>query len=215
MTPTPLPTVILEQIEAAALALKQGELVAYPTETVYGLGADPGRGAALEKLLRLKGREATKGLILLVAGAAEVERVALPPSPLARALMARFWPGPLTLVIPARPELSPLVTGGHGWVAVRHSPSPVVTTLLERFGAPLVSTSANPSGVPTPARGEELRRLWGKALAVVVDHPGNGGGGQPSTVIRVDGERLEGLREGAIPFEGLVRAVTYSGRRGG
>lgn len=207
-----LPAALQTQVLAAAQALRRGGLVAYPTETVYGLGADPRQESALHALLRLKGRGAEKGLILLVAGVEAVTQAALPPSPLARHLMESFWPGPLTLVLPARPDLSRLVTGSGGWVALRHSPSPVVAALLERFGAPIVSTSANPSGQPTPVHGAEIRRLWGEALAGVVELPhGTAQASRPSTVVKVEGEGVTLLREGALAAEEVRRAVAAWG----
>ena len=195
-------------LEEAVAALARGEVIAHPTETVFGLAADPFNPEALERLLRLKGRAPDKGFILLVAGAGEAEtgRLIEPPTPLARRLMERFWPGPLTLALPARAGLPPLLTGGRTHLALRHSSSPLVAALLSVWRGPLVSTSANPGGQPPPRHGDVVRRQWGAALSVVLDGVSDAAA-VPSTIVRVEGDRADLLRVGAVTRRALLAAI--------
>jgi L-threonylcarbamoyladenylate synthase len=156
-------------------------LVAYPTEAVYGLGCDPLNGEAVERLLELKGRARTKGVILI---AAEFEQlrpyVALPPpEQLDRALAS--WPGPVTWIFPARPGLPGWLTGGRPTVAVRVTDHPLAAALCRAFGGPLVSTSANRSGQPPARAGWPLRLRFGCALDAVLEAP-LGGRSRPSEI---------------------------------
>lgn len=199
--PSPTP------VHQAVAVLARGGIIAHPTETVYGLAVDPDNESALLRLSRLKGRSVGKGFILLVSGLPQLAGLVRQPlSPLAKRLVDRFWPGPLTLVLPALPGLSPLLTGGTGRVAVRQSPSEMVATLLRLWQKPLVSTSANVSGGETPRRGGEVRAFWGKRVDLVLDGE-SGGVGQPSTVVRVDLDRVWLLRAGAMPLEQLLPVV--------
>src|SRR5919197_2734333 len=120
---------VAARVAAAAARLREGALVAYPTETFYGLGALASRGDALRRLAAAKLRPADKALPLLAADVEQVARVASLDDPLARRLSERFWPGPLTLVLPARPSLSPLVTSGGSTVAIRVPGSAVARAL--------------------------------------------------------------------------------------
>ncbi|MEO5365697.1 MAG: L-threonylcarbamoyladenylate synthase [Magnetococcus sp. WYHC-3] len=189
----------------AVEVLEAGGIVACATETLYGLSVDPLQPAAVERLLQLKGRGGGRGLILLVPAAADVHRLA-DPSPRALRLMARFWPGPLTLVLPARPGLSAAVTvrdGSHDWVALRHSPAPAVTNLLRAWGGALVSTSANVSGQPPLADAAAIQRSFGAAVPVIL--PGAvDPAARPSSVVRVEGPQVTLLRDGALDWKQIV-----------
>lgn len=198
------PAVAIE-IERLAALLRGGGVIAYPTETFYGLGALARDGAALERLARAKGRPEGKPLPLIAADLAMVEQVA-EPGVTARRLAGRFWPGPLTLVLPARAGLPEPITAGTGTVGIRVPGSEVARALCRAAGGPIVSTSANPSGGPPPSSAGELDA----ALLALIDGVLDAGatpGGQPSTVVRVDGERLTLLREGAVPFDAVERAA--------
>lgn len=187
-------------LEQAAETLHDGRLVAYPTETYYGLAADPWQPAALERLLRLKGRDPRAPLPLILPSRDHLAALVAEVPVAAEALMDRHWPGPLTLVLPARPGLpSPLV--GPDGVGVRLSPHPVATGLAMRLDAPLVATSANRSGEPPAQTVDEVaRRLPGVDL--VLDG-GPATGGRPSTVVAVDpAGTLKVLRHGAIHVRG-------------
>jgi len=180
-------------VALAAAALARGEVVAYPTETFYGLGVDALAPAALARLAALKGRGADKALSVLVVGEAMLARLVAEVPPRARALMRAHWPGALTIALPARPGL-PAALVSDGCVAVRESPHPLARALVAAFGGPVTATSANPAGAP-PAR-----------TAATVDFPdgclildgGETPGGLPSTLVRVRGDAVELLRPGAV-----------------
>lgn len=192
--------------EAAAI-LREGGLVAFPTETVYGLGADAGNGRAVAGIYAAKGRPSFNPLIVHLPGAEEVDRLAEVPER-ARDLMAAFWPGPLTLVLPLREgaPLSPLVTAGLPSVALRAPAHPLARALLEAAGRPLAAPSANPSGRVSPTTaGHVLAGLAGRIDAVL-----DGGAcavGLESTILALGpgGPRL--LRAGGLPVETLEAAL--------
>ncbi len=193
---------MIVSVERAVALLAAGELVAYPTETVYGLGADALSPRALERLLAYKGRARDRGLSVLVCDAAALARWApgLPPS--AARLAARFWPGPLTLVVAAAPALDGVATAlGVGF---RCSPQSTAASLVQRLGRPLVSTSCNASGAPPCSDAAEVARAFGPELAIAGGEPASGLA--PSTVVAVrpDGSLMP-LRVGAIPFEVLEK----------
>jgi L-threonylcarbamoyladenylate synthase len=180
----------------AAAAIAAGRLVAYPTETFYGLAADPWQPAALARLLDLKGRPAGAPLPVILAHrdhlAALVDRI--PDA--ARALMDRHWPGPLTLVLPARPGLPAPLLSAWG-VGVRVTPHPVAAGLATRLAGPLVATSANRRGAPPAQTADEVAAELPE-VDLVVDG-GSVAGGAPSTVVAVDAAgTLTILRAGAI-----------------
>ena len=143
-------------IEEAAEFLRKDGIVAYPTDTLYGLGADPFSSNALSKILLVKGRNADKGLPLLLADADDVELVARPHSPLFQTLADAFWPGPLTLVLQPAPGLPDPVLGPTGAVGVRVPDHPVPRALASALGKPIVGTSANPSGGPDPITAQQV-----------------------------------------------------------
>jgi L-threonylcarbamoyladenylate synthase len=182
-------------IDQAAAALRRGEIVAFPTESSWGLGVDACSATALERLFALKDREPGKPPPLLVDGRAMVERLVARVPPRAAELMDRFWPGALTLVLPARAELpAPLVLDGG--VGVRHSPHSLATALVTAFGSPVTATSANLSGHPAAMTAAEVRAAFGDRVFVL---DGDAGGAAPSTVVRVgDDGTLTVLRRGAI-----------------
>jgi L-threonylcarbamoyladenylate synthase len=197
---------LAERIAAAAAVLRRGGVVVYPTETLYGLGARADDEAALARLARAKLRPEGKPLPLVAADLAQVERVATLAGPAAR-VAARLWPGPLTLVLPARAGVSAAVTGGTGTVGIRIPGSEVARALALGAGAPLVSTSANPSGGPPPSTVAALD----PALVAAVDHVLDGGatpGGDPSTVVEIgpDGA-VRVLRAGAVDPARVVEAA--------
>jgi L-threonylcarbamoyladenylate synthase len=192
------------RVREAAEVLRRGGVVAYPTETFYGLGALARDAAAVERLARAKGRPGGKPLPLLAADRAQVDQVAEVGDVAAR-LAAALWPGPLTLVLPARPGLPEAITAGTGTVGIRVPGSEVARALARHAGGPLVSTSANLSGAPPPAAPDELE----PSLAARIDGVLDGGrtpGGLPSTVVAIEGERIRLVRAGAVPYD-VVRAA--------
>jgi L-threonylcarbamoyladenylate synthase len=190
--------------EAAAL-LRRGGLVAYPTETFYAVGALARDAAAVERLARAKGRSDGKPLPLLAADVAAVSEVAVLDGPAAR-LARRFWPGPLTLVLPARPGLPAAVTAGTGTVGIRVPGSDIARALAGAAGGPLVATSANLAGAPPPAQAGAIAAELRARLDGVLDG-GATPGGLPSTVAQLDGDRVRVLRAGPISAEALERSV--------
>ena len=139
------------QLRAAARSLRAGSILAYPTEGVFGLGCDPDQPAALRRLLALKARRADKGLILLAADVSQLSRFMAPLTPAQREQLAASWPGPVTWIVPARPGLDPLLTGGRATLAMRVTAHAPARALCRAFGGAIVSTSANRSG-DLPAR---------------------------------------------------------------
>lgn len=194
-------------VQEAVAALRAGRLVVYPTETVYGLGADATSRVGLDALLMLKGRSADKGLSVLVADLDSGRSLlSEEPSPAARDLARAFWPGPLTLVLPAASSLPSALLGATGGVGLRCSPDPVATALVQGFGRPITATSANPSGLPPATDVETARTYFGGLVECYLDG-GPRTGGAVSTVV----EFLEGRailrRAGAIEARRLASIV--------
>jgi len=189
----------------AAALLREGRLVAFPTETVYGLGADARQGEAVAGIFAAKGRPRFNPLIVHVADMKTAEQVAEFSEP-ARALAARFWPGPLTLVLPLRRDagISDLVTADLDTVAVRMPAHPVARALLRAFGGPLAAPSANPSGKVSPTEADHVLEGLSGRIAAVID-----GGACPvgveSTILSFDPPTL--LRPGGLDVETLEEAL--------
>ncbi|MFH2005954.1 MAG: L-threonylcarbamoyladenylate synthase [bacterium] len=182
-------------VARAIRTLRRGGLVVFPTETFYGLAVDPWNETALSRLLERKQRSPDHPLPLILADRDQLSRLVDRVSPEATALMDRFWPGPLTLVLPARPGLPGALISERG-VGVRVSPHPIARALAAGLGSPLVATSANRRGLPPPLSVTEAHRNLGP-----VDLTLNGGpttGGAPSTVVAFSASgEMEVLRQGA------------------
>jgi len=191
-------------VTAALQALEAGRVVALPTDTVYGLGVDPFRPGASDRLFAIKRRPRTVDLPLLVAGADQVLTVATAVPPIAARLMGRYWPGPLTLVVPRRPDLAADLGDDEATVGVRCPDHEVPLALCRRRG-PLATTSANLHGQPTLTTAAEVEAALGEALAVVLD--GGPCAGEPSTVVDCTGEAPKCLREGRIPWTEIQSAL--------
>jgi len=187
----------LSALDAAARVLRAGGLVAFPTETFYGLGANALDPEAVARVFRAKGRPADKPLLVLVGSVAMVSRVALVIPPLAGRLIARHWPGPLTLVLPARPELPDALTAGTGTIGVRLPGHPIARALVQAAGVPLTAPSANPHGGPSPRAAGEVLAALGERVDVVLDG-GPTTGGPPSTVLDVTRTPARLVRAGAV-----------------
>jgi L-threonylcarbamoyladenylate synthase len=192
-------------LPALAALLRAGELVAFPTETVYGLGADAGNPDAVLKIYETKGRPRFNPLIVHVADLAMAETFATFP-PLAQRL-ARFWPGPLTLVLPKRPgaRLSDIVTAGLDTVGIRIPDHPAALALIRAAGVPLAAPSANPSGRLSPTTAEQVNKGF-QGLVPVLDG-GASTRGVESTIVAVDGDTVTQLRAGALPREEIEAAI--------
>lgn len=186
-------------------ALQAGRIVVFPTDTLYGLGADPGSAEALGRLVSLKGRTAGKPIPLLLDSAERAGSFAAEVPEAARRLMERFWPGALTIVLPAAPRLHPAVTGAGRTVGLRVPDHPVPLALARALGGAVTGTSANRSGGPAGWRepGEIAREFAGGVEWILWDGPSRAEGDEASpgsTVVSVEGGRPLLLREGEIPF---------------
>jgi L-threonylcarbamoyladenylate synthase len=181
----------------AAEALRRGELVAFPTETFYGLGAAALDAAAVRRVFEVKGRPESRPLLVLVDSEAMVDAVAAEIPAAARALMARHWPGPLTLVLRARPVVPVEVHAGTGTIGVRLSPHPVARGLVGALGAPVTAPSANLTGEPPPSDAAAVLRAFDGRIALVLD-AGPTPGGSPSTVLDMTDDPPRLVRPGAV-----------------
>ncbi|HEX8457198.1 MAG TPA: L-threonylcarbamoyladenylate synthase [Pyrinomonadaceae bacterium] len=201
-----------ETREHAAALVKAGGLISFRTDTFYGLGADPFNREALGRLLALKGREDGKPILLVIADATEVTRFNARGGRLFDALSARHWPGALTLVVGARPELPEELTAGTGTIGLRLPADEDVRELLRACGGALTATSANRAGEPPARTATEAAGAFPEGLALIID----GGAARleaPSTVLDVSGDdeaRL--IREGAVSWRVLQETIREAGR---
>lgn len=187
----------------AVEALRAGELVVFPTETLYGVGCDATDERAVARLCALKERGADKGFLAIVDGTEMLARLTEEPSAEARALMHAFWPGPLTILFAARAGL-PEALVVDGKVAVRHSSHPVAASLARALGRPVAAPSANPAGREPARDAAAARAYFGDAVACYID--AGPIAGLPSTLVD-PGPPLRVLREGAIPRAALDEAL--------
>lgn len=185
----------------AAEVLRRGGLVAFPTETFYGLGAAALDAGAVRRVFEVKGRPESRPLLVLVDSEAMVDMVAAEVPAAARALMARHWPGPLTLVVRARPVVPVEVHAGTGTVGVRLSPHPVATGLVRALGAPVTAPSANLTGERPPSDAGAVHRVFDGKIELILD-AGRTPGGRPSTVLDVTVDPPRVVRAGAVVVEG-------------
>ncbi len=187
-------------IERAARQICHGGVVAFPTETVYGLGADALNGAAVERIFEIKGRPRHDPLIVHVATMGQLEVLASRVPPAARELAARFWPGPLTLVLTRAPIVPDVVTAGLSTVALRMPDHRLALALIRAADRPIAAPSANPFGMVSPVTADHVRRQLGDRVDMILD-----GGpcrvGIESTIIALDGESPVLLRQGGISME--------------
>ncbi|MBU0726377.1 MAG: threonylcarbamoyl-AMP synthase [Alphaproteobacteria bacterium] len=196
-----------DAIAQAAAHLRAGRLVAFPTETVYGLGGDATDDHAVAAIFAAKGRPSFNPLISHLPDLDAARKLAI-FTPLAERLAANFWPGPLTLVLRRRPDcpVSHLACAGLDTIALRVPAHPVATRLLRATGRPVVAPSANPSGKVSPTQAQHVRNLLGDRLALVLD----GGAcaiGVESSVVDATGDRPVLLRPGGVTLEALEQAV--------
>ncbi|HWU20995.1 MAG TPA: L-threonylcarbamoyladenylate synthase [Nocardioides sp.] len=209
MTATRMPTTTEEEIEealdAASLAVRRGQPVVLPTDTVYGIGADAFDPAAVASLLEAKGRGRDMPPPVLVTSAATLDALASRVPDYVRTLVARFWPGPLTVVCHQQPSLQWDLGETRGTVAVRVPDHDIARRLLERTG-PLAVSSANLTGEPAATDAERALAMLGESVSVVID-AGTSPGGEPSTIIDATGDRPRLLRAGAIPVADLDAAL--------
>ncbi len=193
-----------QAIPRALVVLQSDGLVAFPTDTVYGVGALAFHAAAVRSIYTAKQRPVEKAIPVLIADPGDLERVTLDVPPAASILASRFWPGALTLVVPKHPDLPRVVSDGPA-VAVRIPDHPVARLLLRSAG-PLAVTSANISGQPSPCTAQEVLTQLSGRIAFVLDG-GATQGGVPSTVVDCMGVEPRILREGPIPGREIRAAL--------
>jgi L-threonylcarbamoyladenylate synthase len=195
-----------DQIEKAATLLNAGELVAFPTETVYGLGGDAGNLAAVARIFAAKDRPASHPLIVHVSNLTAARRWATAFPDSAARLAEAFWPGPLTLVVPKAAHVLAAVTGGQSTIALRAPAHPVARALLAAFGRGIAAPSANRYGRISPTRADDVREELGDRVAMVLDG-GDCEVGLESTIVAcLDGQAMV-LRPGAVSRRQIADVV--------
>jgi L-threonylcarbamoyladenylate synthase len=196
----------IQSLPEAIDALSTGELVVYPTETFYALGADPFSSAALKRLFAVKGRDAARLVALIAADRDSAFSLAAEVPPAARRLADLFWPGPLTLILPARAGLPAQIAGAERRVGVRVSPHPIARALTRALGRPITATSANLSGQPPVRTLVEARAALGDKVKVFLEG-GTLAASAPSTIVSVTVAEWTVVREGAIKERELAAAL--------
>lgn len=194
-----------EVIERAAAALRRGSIVAIPTEALYTLVADPLNLHAVGRVFAAKGREAQRALPLLVSGTYMAEELARELSARFHILARHFWPGPLTMIVPASSKVPLKVTGNTGRLAMRHSGSRIAQALLEWLDQPLIATSANLSGQPTCRSGIEVFGVMDGRVDLVLD--GGSCTGTGSTTVDITEPYWRVIREGAVTEKQIAECL--------
>ncbi len=193
-------------LRRAADALIAGGIVAYPTDTLYGLGVDPAQAPAVERLCRLKTRSSGAGMPLIAASLGQVESGAGPLPPLGRRLAARFWPGPLTLVLAPEAAFAAGVCAADGSVAIRVPRGLAARRLAALCGGPITATSANLAGRRPAATAAEVVEGLGAAVSLVLEQP-TALTGPASTIVDVRGRAPRLVREGAVTWERVLQSL--------
>lgn len=184
-------------IERAVDILRKGGVIAYPTETFYGLGADAFNEKTIEKIFTIKGRDVKNPVSVIIGNESGLHDLIAEIPESARLLIKRFWPGPLTLVFRASPAVPPLLTAGTGKIAIRISSHPIATALAQALRHPITATSANLSGARECTTAEEVMRELGGRIDAVIDG-GTTPGGKGSTIVDLTRTPPKILREGAV-----------------
>jgi L-threonylcarbamoyladenylate synthase len=183
--------------------ISRGGVIAYPTDTFYGLGVDPKNPVAVKRLYEIKGRKADQPILLLIAKAEDVKKWTAEINPASKNLMKMFWPGPLTLVFKAGVDVLPELTAGTGTIGLRVPGNELTRNLLDFLGIALTGTSANVSGGSSPQTAEEAAASLGDMVDLILDG-GRTTGGRPSTVVDVSTGQPIMLRKGALPLKDLL-----------
>lgn len=203
-----------EAIKTAADAIRRGELVIFPTETVYGLAADAFNEVAAKRVFDAKGRVQMQPLPIQIANKDQLYEVASEVSESARLLAERFWPGPLTLVLPKAESVPDIVTGGEKTIGVRMPDHSVALALIREVGRPIIATSANISGSAPPEAADAAIDMVGRSVSVVLD-AGKSRIGVASTVVDVSVSPARILRAGAISAERIKEILGEIDERSG
>jgi L-threonylcarbamoyladenylate synthase len=190
----------------AAALIKAGSIIAFRTDTFYGLGADPLNRDALQQLRALKGRDDGKPILLVISDAAEIARFGSRRTKLFDTVSARHWPGALTLVVSARADLPQELTAGTGTIGLRLPADEAVRDLVRGCGGALTATSANVAGEPPARTAEEVERFFHAGLALIIDS-GATRTEEPSTVLDVSFDEPRLIREGAVSWRELQETI--------
>ena len=196
----------ISTIEDAINALRSGELVVYPTETFYGVAADPSSKSALNRLFAIKGRDAAKTVAMIAADTSSAFSLAREIPPIARRLAECLWPGPLTLVLPAGAQIVSELVGSSGGVGVRVSSHPTARALAAGLERPITATSANRAGGSPAKTLADAHNALGTKVKVYLEG-GTLGTSAPSTVLEVAGNRWRIIREGAVSGAQIAAAL--------
>ena len=195
-----------ESINKAGLVLQRGGIIAFPTETYYGLGVDPFNTTAVESLFRLKQRERHKPILVLVSDLDMLMQLVTTIPEQYQVLMKRYWPGPLTLIFPAKKEVSSLLTGESGTVGIRISSNPIVQQIFKKWPKPFTATSANISKQAPAKSSSDVLAYFGDKIDCLIDG-GDAPAGLCSTIVGLRNNDLTEIRKGQIAFSKL-RAFT-------
>jgi len=193
-------------VRYAAEFIRRGELVAIPTDTFYGIAADPFNLAAVDQIYRVKGRPETRALPILVNCTAQAMTLARDVPYIFHKLAAKFWPGPLTILVEASTGVPLKVTAHTGNVALRWPKSPIVDALISSVNGPITGTSGNISGQPACASAVELLEQLGDRIPLIID-AGETPGILASTIVKLDGEDWTVMREGVISEQSIREAI--------
>lgn len=190
-------------IDLAVSYLSRGGIVAFPTETYYGLAVDPDCVEAVDRLFTVKDRPSNKPLILLIEKIEQLLDLAEELPDAYKTLIERYWPGPLTLVLQAKASVYYRITGGTGTVGVRISPHPLAKRLVQRLGKPITATSANLSGLPPACSAQEVSTMFGESIDYILDG-GKTAAGLCSTILGQQQGKLTILRRGQIDLHEVL-----------
>jgi len=202
----PVETGMSEAIEKASATIKKGGLIAYPTETFYGLGVKFDNIATLKKLYGTKHRSWNKALPLIIGEMRQLELIVSSVTCSAEKLAEKFWPGPLTLLLSAKPDISEYITANTGKIAVRIPGESFALELAQSLEFPITATSANISGSPPADNADDVLRYFRNALDLVIDC-GNSPGGKPSTIVDASEEKIRVVRAGVISTEDIFAVL--------
>lgn len=183
-------------IDLAVEFLQQGRIVAFPTETYYGLAVDPENPLAVDRLYQLKKRPFNKPLLLLVDDVSRLSNLTARIPDEFIPLMEKYWPGPLTLIFPAADVINPKVTAGTGTVGIRISPHPIADQLVKKFGHAITATSANISGMDPGKTAQDVLDIFGDSVDYILDG-GLTAAGLCSTIVGIENSTLKVIRQGA------------------
>ncbi|HIE42862.1 MAG TPA: threonylcarbamoyl-AMP synthase [Nitrospinaceae bacterium] len=195
--------------DVSAIARKvlfAGGVLAFPTDTFYGLGVDPFNQAAVNKLFKLKNREKNKPLILLISSKEELKALVKEITPAHATLMQKFWPGPLTLLFEPNPVVPQNVLAGSNRIGIRQPGNALTQKLISALGQAITAPSANISGENPPTTAQQVHNSFGSCLDLIIDG-GTCQGGKPSTLVDAVEMPVQLIREGSIPFSEIESAI--------